>query len=273
MGLLSEEDHGTLSAFLSGDLPDEEETPEVSPDESSDPAEDVQANADEGDSADLAPAEDSPAEDEDDAPGHRVPYNRFKQVLDARNEFRDDIALLQEELEGLRSAPAHTAPAPAPPQIASEKSDDEDLAWLKEILKEDSSVDSQVVDKIRAEFSGMNERIYNQEVEVAGQRLEIEIDDALTSYPSVPREVIYQAVASDPGVTALNVAEHYASVVGGIEEAAIAQYLVDNPQEPAAAPHVESAGSTEYAEAPDTKLLTIDEGSSALRKFLSNTQF
>jgi len=276
--MLSQEDQSLLADFISGDIPADEpqEAPQAVP---SDPAEDVQANAEgEGDAGESEVADHSPATEEDPAPGHRVPYNRFKQVLDARNGFKGEIDRLSAELEQARASQA-TAPA-APTKVAKEKSDS-DASWLEDLLKEDGNSNQEMVDKIRAEFGGINERIYQQEVAVAGQQLEIEVDHALASYPSVPREVIYQAVADNPDATALQIAEHYSTQVGGIEEAAIARYIAENglaespaAAAPEAAPRVESSGDMEMqGEREATKLLSIEEGTSALRKFLSNNPF
>lgn len=281
MSMLSQEDQSVLADFLNGDVPAEEQPSEApqAQEAASDPAEDVQANAEgEGDAGNSEVADHSPAAEEDPAPGHRVPYNRFKQVLDARNGFKSEIDRLSAELEQARASQA-TAPA-APPKATKEESGS-DAAWLEELLKEEGSSNQELVNKIRAEFGGINERIYQQEVAVAGQQLEAEVDHALASFPSVPREVIYQAVADNPDVTALQVAEHYTAQVSGIEEAAIARYLAENgleqtPSQPApeAAPRVESSGDMQMQSPPETtKLLSIDEGTSALRKFLSNNPF
>ena len=278
MSMLSQDDQSLLADFINGDIPADEpqESPQAEP---SDPAEDVQAHAEgEGDTGESDVSDYSPDAEDDPDPGHRVPYNRFKQVLDARNGFKGEIDRLSIELEQARASQA-TAPA-APPKIAKEKSDS-DASWLEDLLKEDGNPNQEVVDKIRAEFGGINERIYQQEVAVAGQQLEVEVDHALASYPSVPREVIYQAVADNPDATALQIAEHYSTQVGGIEEAAIARYIAENGLElspdaaaPEAAPRVDSSGDMEMRGEPEaTKLLSIDEGSSALRAFLSNNPF
>mgnify|MGYP003654512066 FL=1 len=278
MSLLSQEDQGLLADFIDGKVPaDDAQESEVNP---SDPAEDDQLYAEEeGDAGDSDSEDYSPADEDDPDPGHRVPYNRFKQVLDARNGFKGEIDRLSEELEQSRAS--HAATPAAPPRATEGKAEASEHAWLEEILKGDDDSSKEVADKLRAEFSGMNDRIYQQEVAVAGQQLEAEVEGALHSFPSVPREVIYQAVADNPDVTALQVAEHYASTVGGIEEAAIARYISENGLEetesdaaPEAAPRVQSSGDMEMQSPPeDTKLLSIDEGTSALRSFLSNNPF
>ena len=112
MGFLGQEAQASLSnaikAAASGEPPAMEAPPETPVEapvaekavDSSKPAEDVTVEAESG--AEAAPA--APSEsDEGVESGHRVPYNRFKSVLEARNEFRDKHDGLASENERLRA--------------------------------------------------------------------------------------------------------------------------------------------------------------------------
>lgn len=251
-----------------------EETP-VQAETSSEPTQDVNAKVEDG--ADSAPqeaaAEDSPAAEEEVPSGHRVPYDRFKQVLESRNKFREERAELEAEIERLRAQPAPT-PAPAPVQAAPQAESDD--AWLERYLAgEEDAAPAQAQDT--AHLQEFQDRLYNAEVQLARQQLEVEIGAALQKFPSVPRDVILQAVANNPSATAEAVAEQYSSWVAGVEEKAIAAYLEKNPnstpaeavaatQEPKAAPRPSKTGGSTAAAASEVPLKTVSEGSAALRK-------
>ena len=247
-----------------------EET-QVQADTSSDTTEHVNAKV--GDGADSAPleaaAEDSPAAEEEVPSGHRVPYDRFKQVLESRNQFRDERAGLEAEIERLRAPPA---PAPAPVQAAPQA--DTDDAWLERYL---AGEDDPAPAQDNAKLNEFQDRLYNTEVQLARQQLEVEVGAALQKFPSVPRDVILQAVANNPSATAEAVAEQYSSWVAGVEEKAISAYLEKNPsstpaeavaatQEPKAAPRPSKSGGNATATASEVPLKSVSEGSAALRK-------
>lgn len=247
-----------------------EET-QVQADTSSDTTEDVNAKVEDGaDSAPLeAAAEDSPAAEEEVPSGHRVPYDRFKQVLESRNQFRDERAGLEAEIERLRAQPA---PAPAPVQAAPQA--DSDDAWLERYL---AGEDEPAPAQDNAQLKEFQDRLYNTEVQLARQQLEVEVGAALQKFPSVPRDVILQAVANNPSATAEAVAEQYSSWVAGVEEKAISAYLEKNPsstpaeavaatQEPKAAPRPSKSGGNATATASEVPLKSVSEGSAALRK-------
>lgn len=247
------------------------EEAQVQADTSSDTTEDVNAKVEDGaDSAPLeAAAEDSPAAEDDVPSGHRVPYDRFKQVLESRNQFREERAGLEAEIERLRSQPAT---APAPVQAAPQA--DSDDAWLERYLAGD---DEPAPAQDNAKLNEFQERLYNTEVQLARQQLEVEVGSALQKFPTVPRDVILQAVANNPSATAEAVAEQYSSWVAGVEEKAISAYLEKNPsstpaeavaatQEPKAAPRPSKSGGNATATASEVPLKSVSEGSAALRK-------
>tara|TARA_R110000751_G_scaffold43087_1_gene99670 strand:- start:183 stop:1046 length:864 start_codon:yes stop_codon:yes gene_type:complete len=278
MNLSPEALSGITNMLGAGDEPAPElvaapvaEETQVQADTSSDTTEDVNVNVEDGaDSAPLeASAEDSHAEEEDVPSGHRVPYDRFKQVLESRNQFREERAGLEAEIERLRSQPAT---APAPVQAAPQA--DSDDAWLERYLAGD---DEPAPAQDNAKLNEFQERLYNTEVQLARQQLEVEVGSALQKFPTVPRDVILQAVANNPSATAEAVAEQYSSWVAGVEEKAISAYLDKNPSstpadavdalgQPKAAPRPRTGGGNAVVSASEVPLKSISEGSAALRK-------
>ena len=122
--------------------------------------------------------------------------------------------------------------------------------------------------------------MYQQEVQMARYDLEHEVADAMHEFPGVPREVMLKAVASDPSVTAHEVAESYSSWVAEIEEAALADYIASTPVEEVAAPEVDDevrrpgrAGATASSAAAESapSPRTVKEGSDLLRAFMKRS--
>ena len=246
-----------------------EETP--APETSSNTAEDVKVEAEGGAEAEpqKTEASDSQAEEEEVQPGHRVPYTRFKEVIDARNTFKSETDELKAQIEQLRQQAQRQASQPAPVQAAPQQpAGNDDDAWLKELLGETDSKAKPAVDPALQQISA---RLHETEVALARQSLEAEISTAITKYPTASRDVILQAVAQNPSLSAESVAEQYSSWMAQVEEAAIARYLKDNPAaaKPAAAPRQAKTGAVEAAisnEGPKPK--NVKEGSEALRAFL-----
>lgn len=276
MGFLSSDDTEALGAFLAEESEEEVVSEELEdPTESSDPTEDVNEEVETGEEeaqeAQSYEAEDSPAEEEEPTPGHRVPYDRFKQVLEARNVYRDEINHLNAQMEELQGQLETRQQTPAAaPQAAPASEEDK---WLDDIL---GSTDSNP-DAYKQQFQAIEDRMYQQEVQMARHDLEYEVADAMDEYPGVPREVMLKAVANDPSVTAHEVAESYSSWVAEIEEAALADYISENPVEEFAAPEVDDdvrrpsrAGATNSSISEDSvgSPRTVKEGSERLRAFM-----
>ena len=124
-----------------------EETP--APETSSNTAEDVKVEAEGGAEAEpqKTEASDSQAEEEEVQPGHRVPYTRFKEVIDARNTFKSETDELKAQIEQLRQQAQRQASQPAPVQAAPQQpAGNDDDAWLKELLGETDSKAKPAVD-------------------------------------------------------------------------------------------------------------------------------
>tara|TARA_R110002020_G_scaffold50763_1_gene143497 strand:- start:6990 stop:7844 length:855 start_codon:yes stop_codon:yes gene_type:complete len=229
MGFLNEEEVGALGEFLSSeeDFSQEQETApeEEFQAESSEPTEDVNEHVETGEEALEAhePEEAySASEEEEHTPGHRVPYDRFKQVLEARNGYKGEIDYLRAQMEELQGQLDTRQQTPAAAPQAAQKSDEDQ--WLDNLLEEP---DPQAA--AAPHFKAMEDRMYQQEVQMAGYELQGELAQAEAAFPGVPREVMLNAVANDPNVTAMEVAEGYSSWVADIEEAALADYIAANP--------------------------------------------
>ena len=286
MGFLSQDVAAQVSEALESVVTNPPETPapaavaEEAVD-SSNPAEDVKVEADSGAEA----ASEEPSTDDGDVEsGHRVPYNRFKSVLEARNEFRDKTDNLSGENERLRAqiediqgrlrAPA--APAAAP--RAESASSGADSSWVDRLLSGEDL--SEVTAPTQAEVASpdstyqvLESRVRNMELQDARRQLDIEVTEAMGKYPGVDEAALYQAIAQNPGQPALQLAERFHTWQTGVEEAAIARYLEDHKGEeaPAAAPRPSSSGvsasSPVFAEGEKPK--TLAEAREALRDYLS----
>ena len=243
---------------------------EAEPASSSDTAGDVKVEAEGGAEAEpqKTEASDSQAEEEEVQPGHRVPYTRFKEVIEARNQFKTETAELKAQLEQLREQAQRQASQPAPVQAAPQPKADDDEAWLKELLGEDEPTAQKSVDPALQQLSA---RLHETEVALARQSLEAEVGAAIQKYPSATRDVILQAVAQNPSLSAENVAEQYSAWMAQVEEEAIARYLKDNPAaaKPAAAPRPAKSGAVEAPVSSEAaKPKNVKEGSEALQAFL-----
>ena len=205
-----------------------------------------------------------------DTKGHNVPYTRFKNVLDARNNFRSEadqyktqVSSLEEKLQALQSqarTPAQT------PQVEAKRS------WLDEYLDDDVQ---ETAPEWQNQYSSLNDRLYKFEVAQEEKNLRAELTTLSETFPTVPEDYLLQAVINDPSVNLASKAEEYHSFVSGIGENAIAQYLENNPHGAANVPQVpnrpRSHGSSPAREhiTPVKKPSSIGDATNALRDALS----
>ena len=218
-----------------------------------------------------AKADDSAAEEEGESPGHRVPYNRFKKVIDARNEFQTEAEKYKAQVSELQERmKSYSAPQQVQQPVQQQASGG-DEAWLQELLGEDGSS----AKKPDPALQQLSQRLHETEVMIARQQLEVEISSATEKYPSASRDVILQAVQQNPSVSVEKVAEQYSAWVANMEEAAVAKYLADNPaasapetKKAAAPPRPKGVGgtkatsTTEKRESPKT----VEAASAELRR-------
>lgn len=228
----------------------------------------------------------SSAEDPGDSESsslHRVPYARFKEVVDARNSYKGEVDSLRKQVEELSELMKRqqAQPAPASHNQSFEHLSDEDLLSLL-----DDSVDTHSEDSWQGQFQQMQQRMHQYEVANATQSLEREISQATSKYPVVPREALLQAVINDDSANLMEVAEQYSSFIASVEEAAIAKHMAqgksvseatqDAKEEvaQAVAPRPSRAASAPVnppISAGDHKPKNLKDASKALRAFLQNS--
>lgn len=290
MGLLSPEDVERLGQMIEGNGPpgqeeqqesvaveapgtSQVETLEVA-DTSSDNAQDVNQSAKEETSDASSPADEVEIEVEE---GHRVPYSRFRQVLEARNKHRDELESLREKMtesEKERDMLQRMTMQRASESRVQPKATEDD--WFQDLMGDEASPQATQQDP---RYNQMASRLEAQEVALQQMKLEREIADATKRYPSADREAVLSAIYNDPSKSAMDVAEQYTSWLAGIEEAAIARHLGDNKQgevvaapdaqKPAAAPRPAKSGGGSVADfTGEKKPQTVTEGSAMFREFL-----
>ena len=159
--------------------------------------------------------------DMDDSPqthkGHNVPYKRFKNVLDARNNFRSEaenyrnkISSLEQKLSNLDNSRPQIPQAPP----AEEKS------WLDNYLSPEEAAP-----EWQQPMAKLNDRLYQFEVAREEATLRADLTQIESQYPSVPTQMLLKAVIQDPNVDIFKLAEGYQSHISGIEEQAIARHV------------------------------------------------
>lgn len=178
--------------------------------------------------------------EEEYAEGHRVPYNRFKSVVEARNEYKGEIETLRERNRELEAYLASKPSAPEGHESASTESEDYDYGLD---FDDDTGVDGYDDGRVNQ----LEKQMHELRVQGYKQQLMRDMDTIKERYPNVPPESVLQAVANDPKTNVFQVAETFSTFLAEREEAAVQRYLKDNPQgagrSPEAAPRPRSAGS------------------------------
>jgi len=312
MGLISEEMAQELSEKLEMGFSEQDPTPSVTEDVKPEveaapaaeevvearadtpelPADQPDTKTDTGKSEEQAEAmaDDGSAEEESASPGHRVPYRRFKDVLEARNKYREEVDGAQAQVEAMRrqmqsmrnEVAVMRNLQPAQPVESSADASDE----LDRLLSGAPDLPKEVQDKL----SMMEARLHQQEVHAERVRLRQEVADVTDSYDknltADIQQVLYSAVQRDPNVDLNRVAEQYTTWLAKREEEAIARYLDANPGASTAeaaesATEAESdvpsrpkragTGASRVATTADKKTFgSIKEGTEALFKAVKN---
>ena len=312
MGLLSEEKAQELASELELGLSDVDlpssETPDVKIEVEAAPAAEERVEAkveapevpadqpevetETGKSEERAEAkvDDGSTEDDSVPSGHRVPYKRFKGVLEARNKYRteaDDaqaqLDAYKRQMEMMRNEVASMRNLqPAMPVETQQDTTDE----LDRLLNGTPDLPPEV----KRQITAMEARLYQQEVQVERERLKREVAQVADGYSESVQgdvtQVLYNAVQRDPNVDLNRVAEQYTSWLAKREEEAIARYVAANPQASAqeavattgapdkgvpARPKRTGTGASSVMTSADTKKIkSIAEGSEALMAAMKN---
>ena len=289
MSLLdSEARAGIQSALVGGDAPDP--APPATPTDSvvesapSAPPQDVKpaetSDSESSPSASSSPPPDKKAKGKRDT-GQKVPYGRFKNVVDARNHFKrqldrtrseigsrdEQIAQLQRQMEVLSRTPI-AAPQPvvsAKPEVKKES----ESSWLDDILgtseSENAPPESDRLAELQKGFQqrlseqerSFDTRMHKYEVNQAQRQLESEIVTVRSRYPDLRPQDLAQLVINDPSVNLMEAAETFMTYKAAVEEQAVNRYLRENPHltqqekeqvvQAAAEVSAEQAGASETA--------------------------
>ncbi len=264
----------------------EETVQESSPEVSEVKEETQQSDAPIADEGYQAPASAEPVSSQPDAFSdtgeveegvHRVPYKRFRQVIDARNQLRNERDYLTQQVQELVQSVeqlknASQAPAEAPQQTQQVEAYQTSLTPPEFLSEEEAQYFNALQSEFGKRYDSLASRVHNYELGMAEQQLEAEIASATDIYPDVPRRAILEAVASG-NINVMDVAERYQSFVNQMREQAIADYLQDNPdaKRSSAAPRPSRTGGSSPAKSQvqaDVKPKSLADAHKALSKFL-----
>ena len=121
-------------------------------------------------------------EDVSETPERSIPYDRFKRVNDSKKDYQRKYEEQQTELQGLRK------------ELENKSSKSSDENWLDDLLKEDSSEDSN--------YSALEKRVQSFEMKEAERELGTMVRNSQKANKDLDSElveaVIYQTIATDP---------------------------------------------------------------------------
>ena len=211
---------------------------------------------------------------------HRVPYNRFKQVIDARNQLRNERDILAQQMKDMSGQMKAWQESQQRPQQQSQPQEQVRQAAYQSSLQAPEFMTEEEVEYFSAlqnefgqRYQSLESRLQTYEMSMAEKQLDAAIDQAVNQYPDVPRRAILESVASG-NTNIMDVAERYQSFVNQMREQAIADYLSENPQAKAAAQVAprpsKTAGSapSNSRVTPDEKPKNLNDAHKALSKFL-----
>lgn len=195
------------------------------------------------------------ASDDDDEyeaeEGHRVPYERFKQINDRRHLLQSELEERERRIADLENELSQ--------KVSSSQSD---------LLDEnDFSFDEEPSDDI----AYLRQQTQDMQVKFATMELEREVGQALEAYPNVPEEFIWDSLAENGNQNAGDVAARYSAWVAEVEEAAIARYLSENQaagETASAPPRPSRKRSTSNSSEEEWKPRNTDEAREAMIEYL-----
>ena len=165
--------------------------------------------------------------------GHKVPYNRFKNVLESRNQFRTEVETYKDKLTSLEQKLANLEQSKT--QTPFQKPEVE-KTWLDDYLAASDEVQPTSAPEWQQQYGSLNDRLYKFEVAQEEKQLQTELSDIQSVYPNVPQDVLLKAVIANPDTDMKALAERYSTFLAGIEEQAIARYTESQGGQPAVAP-------------------------------------
>tara|TARA_R110002050_G_scaffold174854_3_gene307762 strand:+ start:6708 stop:7538 length:831 start_codon:yes stop_codon:yes gene_type:complete len=239
-----EEEHGEEEAYeAEAEHEDEEYEPEQ----------------EDGESYDASSEEHGKEEEEEVAEGHRVPYERFRQVnqqrrnLESRLEARDlELKRLQERYESQNRQPQARRD-----YDNHHEEVESDVAW-------------------GAETAPRSDHLEDLQVRVAQMELEKEVSAAISEYPDVPENFIWESIAQNGNQRAHDLAAGYSSFVAEVEEAAIARHLEamqeeeQQAQNSPAPPRIARRRTVRHQEQEVEQNLTLDQARDAMIAYLKD---
>jgi hypothetical protein len=247
---MDEERHASIVAMLEGrEVESEEEHEEL----------ESQSVEEESEASDEFEEEETVVEaaDEDDEyepeEGHRVPYDRFKQINQRRHALQSELEQREQYIADLEQK---LSQKPAAPQQESTY-DEDDFSGFNTEEPDDIAYLRQQTQEMQVKFATME--------------LEREVGVATQEYPNVPEEYIWDALAQDGNQNASDVAARYSHWVAGVEEAAIARYLGEQSDDRVAdAPPRPSRKQNSKSSSPDEEWRpkNTDEAREAMIEYL-----
>jgi len=244
--------------------PAEDENQEAEDQEEASP-ETADADADAETNTDESSADSPEGEDEGEGKGsmHRVPYDRFKSVIDARNQYKHETETLRKQMLEMQEQLKQSPPQPATRQVEQSQ---QDQSW-------DYDTDDEPLDPLEKKYFTLEGRMNQMAVYQAEQQLEREIGHVQNSYPSVPRELLLQAVVLDGASDLMSIAENFSSHIASVEEGAIARHIASAKPKRETPPRAPKSGSPRAQirasrDGQKDKPRNVAEASKALAEFL-----
>lgn len=274
MSLLSQEQHAEIVRQLSSEPEMESESAlEEEPEEEFEEgegeeeyeAQDEEPEPEEESEEDSYEASDEESEEQEEevAEGHRVPYERFRKVNQHRRDLEERLSMREAELQRLQGQMESQRREPRAQRRDNENHYDtienDDVAWGVPT----ESVDNQAIEALQ--------------VRVAGMELDKEIRNALSQYPEVPEDYLWESIASDGTQQAVDLAAGYSSFVAEIEERAISRHLEalqeeeEQVQNSPAPPRIARRRTVRSSpEEEEGQILTLDQAKEAMVAYLKD---
>ena len=201
--------------------------------------------------------------------GHRVPYRTYKNTRDELKALKRAHQPLTEENHNLKQQMEHLherykaelerlRAAPSEPRESTAESDED---WVKRQLgaRDDDAGGAEPSAAESKRMTAIEERLNRRDLADATVQLDRDIDEVVSTYPSVDKRVLYRAVANNASIDLMKLGLQIQNRFSDIEQKAIAKYLEDAAtapaQEPvttaAAPPRPRSSGNAPVAQPSD----------------------